>query len=62
MTEEEHRQAVAKLGQLWAIIGFELFQGGVQFLACHLQRPQDLLAARQQEFTELPLLAPQHTC
>jgi GNAT superfamily N-acetyltransferase len=53
MTEEEHRQAAAKLGRLWSTIGFEPFQDGVHFLDCHLQRPQDLLSARQQEFTEL---------
>ncbi|WP_330342682.1 hypothetical protein [Streptomyces sp. NBC_00557] len=53
MTEEQHRQAAVKLGQLWSTIGFQPFQDGVHFLDCHLQHPHDLLAARQQEFTEL---------
>ncbi|WP_259294673.1 hypothetical protein [Streptomyces canus] len=31
----------------------EPFQDGVHILDCHLQRRQDLLAERQQEFTAL---------
>ncbi|WP_227025647.1 hypothetical protein [Streptomyces fodineus] len=53
MTEEQHHEAAAKLGRLWATIGFEPFQDGVHILDCHLQRPQDLLTERQEEFTAL---------
>lgn len=53
MTADEHREAAAKLGRTWARIGFEPFQDGVHILDCHLQRPQDLLAERQKEFTAL---------
>ncbi|WP_331746945.1 hypothetical protein OG923_34525 (plasmid) [Streptomyces halstedii] len=53
MTEEQHREAAAKLGRVWSTIGFEPFQHGVHFLDCHLQRPLDLLAERQHEFTAL---------
>ncbi len=53
MTHEQHRQAAAKLGQLWSTIGFEPFQDGVHILDCHLQRTEDLLIACQQEFIEL---------
>ncbi|MFE5098160.1 hypothetical protein ACFRCI_50185 [Streptomyces sp. NPDC056638] len=53
MTEEQHREAAAKLGRVWSTIGFEPFQHGVHFLDCHLQRPLDLLSERQQEFTAL---------
>ncbi|MFJ5032374.1 hypothetical protein ACIQB5_30630 [Streptomyces sp. NPDC088560] len=38
---------------MWFTIGFQSFQDGVHFLDCHLKRLQGLLAARQQEFTEL---------
>ncbi|MER6239090.1 hypothetical protein [Streptomyces clavifer] len=38
---------------MWSTIGFEPFQHGVHFLDCHIQRPLDLLAERQQEFTAL---------
>nr|WP_237552120.1 hypothetical protein [Streptomyces sp. SID8359] len=41
----------AKLARVWSTVGFEPFQHGVHFLACHLQRPLDLLAEHQQEFT-----------
>ncbi|MFI5555737.1 hypothetical protein [Streptomyces sp. NPDC051738] len=34
-------------------IGFEPFRAGVHILDCHRQRPQDLLAARQEEFNAL---------
>ncbi|WP_266815849.1 hypothetical protein [Streptomyces sp. NBC_01433] len=53
MTEEQHREAAAKLGRLWSAIGFEPFQNGVHFLDCHLQRLLDLLSGRQQEFIAL---------
>ncbi|MFJ9821149.1 hypothetical protein ACIRU3_39025 [Streptomyces sp. NPDC101151] len=53
LTEEQHREAAARLGRLWSAIGFEPFQDGVHILDCHLQRPQDLLAERQEEFTAL---------
>ncbi|MFI0813429.1 hypothetical protein [Streptomyces echinatus] len=53
MTEEQHRQAAAKLARVWSTIGFEPFQDGVHVLDCHLQRPLDLLTARQEEFTRL---------
>lgn len=53
LTEEQHREAAAKLAGVWGRIGFEPFQGGVHILDCHLQRPLDLLAERQQEFTAL---------
>ncbi|MGW3441516.1 hypothetical protein ACWDB3_30495 [Streptomyces bacillaris] len=29
----------AKLARVWSTVGFEPFQHGVHFLACHLQRP-----------------------
>ncbi|MFJ9150232.1 hypothetical protein ACIRP7_19550 [Streptomyces sp. NPDC102270] len=51
LTEEQHREAAAKLSRLWERIGFETFQDG--YLDCHLQRPQDLLAERQEEFNAL---------
>lgn len=53
MTEDQHREAAAKLGRVWSTIGFEPFRDGVYLLDCHLQRPQDLLTERQQEFTAL---------
>ncbi|MDX3697563.1 hypothetical protein PV726_46735 [Streptomyces europaeiscabiei] len=53
MTEDQHRQAAAKLGRVWSTIGFEPFRDGAYLLDCHLQRPQDLLTERQQEFTAL---------
>ncbi|MEU5416691.1 hypothetical protein [Streptomyces clavifer] len=53
MTEEQHHEAAAKLARMWSTIGFEPFQHGVHLLDCHLQRPLDLLAERQQEFTAL---------
>ncbi|KUN57222.1 hypothetical protein AQJ46_48355 [Streptomyces canus] len=53
LTEEQHREAAAKLSRVWERIGFEPFQDGVHILDCHLQRPQDLLAERQEEFTAL---------
>ncbi|MEU9992847.1 hypothetical protein AB0E10_39900 [Streptomyces sp. NPDC048045] len=53
MTEEQHHEAAAKLGRLWSTIGFEPFQDDVHILDCHLQRPQDLLAGRQEEFSVL---------
>jgi hypothetical protein len=49
LTEEQHREAAAKLGRVWERIGFEPFQNGVHILDCHLQRPQE----RQQEFNAL---------
>ncbi|MFB9539709.1 MULTISPECIES: hypothetical protein [Streptomyces] len=53
MTEDQHREAAAKLGRVWERIGFEPFQEGVHILDCHLQRPQDLLDERQEEFNAL---------
>lgn len=53
MTAEQHQEAAAKLAGLWSRIGFEPFQDGVHFLDCHLQRPLDLLAQRQEEFAAL---------
>ncbi|MFI2315178.1 hypothetical protein [Streptomyces sp. CB00072] len=53
MTEEQHQEAAAKLARVWSTIGFDPFQHGVHFLDCHLQRPLDLLAERQQELTAL---------
>ncbi|WP_327722304.1 hypothetical protein OG381_48190 [Streptomyces sp. NBC_00490] len=53
MSQAQHREAAAELGQMWSAIGFEPFQSGVYLLDCHLQRPQDLLTERQKEFTAL---------
>jgi GNAT superfamily N-acetyltransferase len=53
LTEAQHREAAAKLSRVWERIGFEPFQDGVYILDCHLQRPQDLLAERQEEFNAL---------
>jgi len=53
LTEDQHRKAAAKLGRVWEGIGFEPFEDGVHILGCHLQRPQDLLAERQEEFSAL---------
>lgn len=53
MTDEQHREAAAKLGRLWSRIGFESFRQGVHFLDCHLRHPQDLLAERRKEFVAL---------
>ncbi|EDY55654.1 MULTISPECIES: hypothetical protein [Streptomyces] len=53
MTDGQHREAAAKLSRVWERIGFEPFQDGVHILDCHLQRPQDLLAERQEEFHAL---------
>ena len=53
LTEDQHREAAAKLGRVWERIGFEPFQDGVHILDCHLQRPLDLLAERQEEFSAL---------
>ncbi|WP_406442738.1 hypothetical protein OHB00_41125 [Streptomyces sp. NBC_00631] len=52
-TEGQHREAAAKLSRVWERIGFAPFQDGVRILDCHLQRPQDLLAERQEEFNAL---------
>ncbi|MFE4757869.1 hypothetical protein ACFRIB_48130 [Streptomyces mirabilis] len=35
---------------MWERIGFEPFRCGVHILDCHLQRTQDLLAERREEF------------
>ncbi len=53
LTDAQHREAAAKLSRVWERIGFEPFQAGVHILDCHLQRPQDLLAERQEEFNAL---------
>ncbi|MEU6277082.1 hypothetical protein ABZ871_32460 [Streptomyces populi] len=53
MTEDQHREAVGKLGRVWERIGFEPFRNGVHILDCHLQHPQGLLAERQEEFGAL---------
>ncbi|MCX4530045.1 hypothetical protein OHA79_44185 [Streptomyces sp. NBC_00841] len=53
LTKEQRSQAAAKLAGVWARIGFEPFADGVHILDCHLQRPHDLLAERQQEFSAL---------
>ncbi|MFD5814815.1 hypothetical protein [Streptomyces sp. NPDC127038] len=50
LSQAEHREASTKLGHVWAKIGFQPFQDGVHVLDCHLQRTQDLLAERQEEF------------
>ncbi|MCX4918930.1 hypothetical protein [Streptomyces sp. NBC_00687] len=41
------------LGRVWEKIGFTPFQDGVHVLDCHLQRTQDLLTERQEEFRVL---------
>ncbi|ORT53651.1 hypothetical protein BKD26_37890 [Streptomyces sp. CB03238] len=46
LTEEQHRQAAAKLGGVWARLGLEPFRDGVHILDCRLQRTPDLLAER----------------
>ncbi|MFF7888706.1 hypothetical protein ACH40F_47965 [Streptomyces sp. NPDC020794] len=53
LTEDQHREAAVKLGRVWEQLGFEPFQDGVHILDCHLQRPQDLLTERQEEFSAL---------
>ncbi|MFI6341026.1 hypothetical protein [Streptomyces sp. NPDC050535] len=53
LTEDQHREAAAKLGRVWARVGFEPFQDGVHVLDCHLQRTEDLLAERRAEFSAL---------
>ncbi|WP_257137151.1 hypothetical protein [Streptomyces sp. b62] len=53
LTKAQHCEAAAKLAGVWARIGFEPFADGVHILDCHMQRPHDLLAERQQEFTAL---------
>jgi len=53
LTDEKHREAAAKLGRVWARIGFESFADGVHILDCHLQRTEDILAERQEEFDAL---------
>ena len=52
LTEDQHREAAAKLGGVWKRVGFEPFQHGVHILDCHLQQSQDLLE-RQEEFSAL---------
>lgn len=52
-TDEQHREAVVKLGRLWSRIGSEPFRHGVHFLDHHLQRSRDLLAERRKEFAAL---------
>ncbi|MGW1507228.1 hypothetical protein ACWCQW_54285 [Streptomyces mirabilis] len=53
LTEAEHREAAVKLGRVWERLGFEPFQQGLLILDCHLQRTQDFLAERQEEFSAL---------
>jgi GNAT superfamily N-acetyltransferase len=53
LSEAEHREASVKLGRVWETVGFVPFQDGVHVLDCHLQRPQDLLAQRQEDFRAL---------
>ncbi|MGW4690676.1 hypothetical protein ACWEPM_38170 [Streptomyces sp. NPDC004244] len=53
LTGDQHREVAAKLADTWSRIGFKPFADGVHILDCHLQRPHDLLAERQREFTEL---------
>lgn len=53
MTETEHAAARRKLAAVWARCGFVPFRDGIHFLDCHLQRPQDLLVERLEEFTAL---------
>lgn len=53
LTEAQHQEAAAKLASVWSRIGFEDFADGVHILDCHLQRPDDLLAERQREFSAL---------
>ncbi|MEU6894900.1 hypothetical protein ABZ934_24485 [Streptomyces sp. NPDC046557] len=53
LTEVQHREAAAKLAGTWSRIGFEPFADGVHVLDHHLQRPHDLLAARQRDFSAL---------
>lgn len=52
-TDAELEQARGKLAAVWAQIGFELFREHVHVLDCHIQEPQDLLAARLKEFGEM---------
>ncbi|MDU9000786.1 hypothetical protein [Streptomyces mirabilis] len=53
LSEAEHREASVKLGLVWEKIGFKPFPDGVHVLDCHLQRTQDLLAQRQDDFRAL---------
>ncbi|MFD3480500.1 hypothetical protein [Streptomyces sp. NPDC058695] len=53
LSEAEHREASVKLGRVWETVGFVTFQDGVHVLDCHLQRPQDLLAQRKEDFRAL---------
>ncbi|MEV5785019.1 hypothetical protein AB0L42_29000 [Streptomyces sp. NPDC052287] len=53
LTEAQYREAALKLGRVWERIGFEPFQCGMHILDCYLQRPQDLLAECQGEFSAL---------
>ncbi|MFP8959028.1 hypothetical protein ACLIYP_00360 [Streptomyces nanhaiensis] len=53
MTETEHAAARRKLAAVWARCGFVPFHDGIHLLDYHLQRPQDLLAERLEEFTAL---------
>ncbi|UXX97394.1 hypothetical protein N7U49_47170 [Streptomyces sp. AD2-2] len=52
-SEAQHREAAATLGRMCSAISFEHFPDGVYLLDCNLQRPQDLLTERQEEFTAL---------
>ncbi|WP_432190423.1 hypothetical protein [Streptomyces sp. Tue6028] len=53
LTEDEQREATAKLGRVWEQIGFGPLRDGVHILDCHLQGPQALLAERRQDYARL---------
>lgn len=53
LTDADHEVARRKLAEVWARCGFVPFRDGIHVLDCHLQRPQDLLTERMEEFTAL---------
>ena len=53
LTDAEHEVARRKLTEVWTRCGFVPFQDGIHMLDCHLQRTQNLLNERVEEFKAL---------
>ncbi|MGW1641547.1 hypothetical protein [Streptomyces lavendulae] len=53
LSKAQSREAEAKLAATWARIGFTPFRSDIHILDCHLRRPQDLLAERQNDLKSL---------